>query len=196
MDNFIESFRFSPYSLVISSQLLQLIPILMICYVIKQFKQVISPYLQKPILSGKIQLPFNTAFSLRQFCFIICLVSTLCIMVSLLLKGEEIGWRSFLFILIFSSIHALLEELLWRGIFLAKLIAITNQRVAIIVTSMAFGINTTMFGFSTIFSIIYFLLGLILGFLTIKLKSIFPSVIVHFSLITLLLIMGWMVIPL
>ncbi len=195
-DNYIESFQLSPYSLVMTSQLLLLIPILMISYVIKQFNQVISPYLQKPILRGEIRLPFRIVFSLRKFCIIICLFSTLSIIGLLLLKREEMQWHPFLFILLFSSIHALLEEVLWRGLLLPKLITITNQQLGIVVTSMAFGINTTMFGFSIMISIIYIFLGLFFGFLTIRFKSIFPSVIVHFSVTTVLLILSWIVIPL
>jgi uncharacterized protein len=195
-DNYIESFHLSPYSLVMTSQLLLLIPILMISYVIKQFKQVISPYLQKPILKGEIKLPFSIVFSLRKFCFFLCLFSTLSVIGLLLLKREELHWRPFLFILLFSSIHALLEEVLWRGLLLSKLITITNQRLGIVITSIAFGINTTMFGFSIMISIFYIFIALFFGFLTFRFKSIFPSVIVHFSVTTILLLLGWIVIPL
>lgn len=194
-DNYLESFRLSPYSLVMTSQLLLLIPILMIGYVMKKFDQEINPYFQRPILSGVIQLSFNIAFSLRQFLLFICLLSSLPIFSHLLLKREDMQWRPILFMLMFSFIHALLEEVLWRGIFLSKLITITDQQLGIVLTSIAFGINTTMFGFSIILSIFNITLGIFLGFLTLKFKSIFPSVLFHFSITLLLLMNGWMGIP-
>ena len=49
------------------SQMLLLIPILLISYVIKKFKQEITPYFHRPILTGNIQLPFNIAFSMSKF---------------------------------------------------------------------------------------------------------------------------------
>lgn len=195
MDNFIVSFRLSPYSLVMYSQLLLLIPILIISYVIKQFKQEINPYFQKPNLTGEIQLPFSIVFSLRNFPLMICLLTTLCTIGLLLIKSEEMKWRTFLLILLFSSINALLEEVLWRGIILAKLITITNERLGIVVTSIAFGLNTTMFGFSLITSIIYIFLGLFFGLLTVKSNSIIPSIIVHTMITLLLIISGWAMIP-
>ncbi|NHC41294.1 CPBP family intramembrane metalloprotease [Bacillus sp. MM2020_1] len=195
MDTFMESFHFPHYSLVMYSQMLLLIPILLISYVIKKFKQEITPYFQKPILTGKIQLPINIAFSLSKFFLILCLLSILSIIGALFVKIEDVRLSAVLFILLFSCINALLEEVLWRGIFLPKLITITNHPLGMVVTSIAFGLHTTMFGFSLIIFISYMLLGIFLGFLTIKFKSIFPSVVVHFSVTTLLLIFGWMVIP-
>ncbi|WP_066254799.1 CPBP family intramembrane glutamic endopeptidase [Neobacillus drentensis] len=195
MDTFMESFHFPHYSLVMFSQMLLLIPILLISYVIKKFKQEIIFYFQKPILTGKIQLPFNIAFSLSKFFLILCLLSILSIIGTLFVKNEDMRLSAVLFILLFASINALLEEVLWRGIFLPKLIAISNHQLGLVVTSIAFGLHTTMFGFSLIISISYMFLGILLGILTIKFKSIFPSVVVHFSVTTLLLISGWMVIP-
>lgn len=195
MDNFIESFGLSPYSLVMSSQLLLLIPIIIISYVIKKFKLEISPFLKKPMLSGEIQLPFNIAFSLRKNFFILCLLSILAIIGILLIKKDEVQWHPFLFILLFSIINALLEEVLWRGILLYKLITITNQRLGLIVTSIAFGLHTTMFGFSILISILYIFLGLIFGLFTLLSKSIIPAFIVHTLITILLIVSGWGMIP-
>jgi membrane protease YdiL (CAAX protease family) len=195
MDTLIESLQFPPYSLVMFSQMLLFIPILMIIYVIKKFKQDITPYFRKPILTGTIQLPFNNPLSMRKFFLTLCLLSFLSIFGTLFVNIEDVRWHAVLFMILFSTINAWLEEVLWRGIFLAKLITITNQPFGLVVASIAFGLHTTMFGFSLIITIFYMFLGIFLGFLTIKFKSIFPSVVVHFSVTTLLLIFGWMVIP-
>jgi membrane protease YdiL (CAAX protease family) len=194
VDNFIESFRLSPFLLVILSQLLLLFPILIIGYIIKQFKQKINPYIQKPILTGEIQFPINIVISLSKLLLIICFLFVLSIGLLLIIRGE-MQWQSILFLLLFSSTNALLEEVLWRGMFLSKLIYITNQRIGVLVSSIAYGLNTTMFGFSLLTSITYLILGLSLGYLTVRSKSILPSVIAHTLITTILIVTGWIVIP-
>lgn len=196
VDNFIESFGLSPYSLMMTSQLLLLIPILMISSVIMLFKQEIIPSFQKPILSGKINLPFGIVSPVRRLFLIIYLFLSLSIFGMLLIQRNEMDWLPFLFIILYASLNALLEEVLWRGVLLSKLIALTNKRFGMVVTSVAFGLGTTMFGFSLIISTFYIFLGLLFGFLTLKSKSIIPAVIAH-TLITIhLIISGWVMIPL
>jgi uncharacterized protein len=196
MDKFIESFRLSPYSLVIASQFLWLIPILFISYVIKQFKKDINSYFQKTNLTREIQLPINIIIPLGKLLLLIGLAFVLIIGLLFMIKSGDMHWRPFLFILLFSTINAVLEEVLWRGIFLSKLISITNQRIGILVTSIAFGLNTTMFGFSIFISIFYMILGLFLGYITVKSKSNFPSIMAHTLVTTIFAAIGWVVIPL
>ncbi|MEH7072667.1 CPBP family intramembrane glutamic endopeptidase [Neobacillus drentensis] len=182
IDNFIEGFHFSPFSLVLVTQILWVIPILMIIYVIKQFKY-------------EVNLRFTGKFSLKRYFLIFVLFTSLAFIGTGLFQQEEIHWRPFLLILAFSTINAILEEVLWRGILLPKLIRVTNTPAGLIVTSFAFGINTTMFGYSLIICIVYFCIGLFLGLLTVKSKSIFPSIVVHAILTTLLLLVGFITIP-
>ena len=195
LDNFIEGFHLSPYSLIMLSQLLLLIPILMIGYVVKQFKQEMTPYFHWPIFIREIQLPFKIGFSFKRFVLIFGLLAVLSIGITFLFKGEKLVWGSFSLILLFASMNAILEEVLWRGLLLPKLIRITNQLIGIILTSIAYGINTTMFGFSPIICMIYIFLGLLLGCLTVKTKSVFPAMIAHTLVTTLFLLNGIMTIP-
>ncbi|WP_186328603.1 CPBP family intramembrane glutamic endopeptidase [Bacillus sp. X1(2014)] len=195
MDNFIEGFHFSPFSLIMLSQLLLLIPILMISYVVKQFKQEITSFFHRPIFTREIQLPFKIDFSFKRFVLIFGLLAVVSIGITFLFQVEKMHWRSFSLILLFASMNALLEEVLWRGILLPKLICITNQLIGIIVTSIAYGINTTMFGFSPIICMIYIFLGFVLGCLTVKTRSVFPAMITHTLVTTLFLINGLMTIP-
>ncbi|MFL6562192.1 MAG: hypothetical protein ACJ8MO_39595, partial [Bacillus sp. (in: firmicutes)] len=112
-DNFIESFHISPFSLIIVSQLLSLIPILMICYVIKQFKQEINIFINKPNFIGEIHLPFRMVFSIRRFTLLFSILAVLSVVGTLFLQKEALHWRPFLLILLFSIINAVLEEVLW-----------------------------------------------------------------------------------
>ena len=182
IDNFIESFNLSPFSLIMISQLLWVIPILMMIYVIKQFKY-------------EINLSFKGNFSFKRYSLIFVILASLAFFGTVLLQKEGIDWRTFLLILVFSTINALLEEVLWRGILLSKLIRVTNQPIGIIVSSIAFGVNTTMYGYSLIICFSYVCIGLFLGILTVKSKSIFPSMVAHCIITTLLLINGVMSIP-
>ncbi|MEH7309303.1 hypothetical protein, partial [Neobacillus drentensis] len=90
LDHFIESFHLSPFSLIMLSQLLWLVPILMMSYVIKQFKQELSPYFHLPLFTGEIQLPFRIVFSLKRFSLIVVLLAGLAMAGSLLLQKEGI----------------------------------------------------------------------------------------------------------
>ncbi|MBV7506505.1 CPBP family intramembrane metalloprotease [Bacillus sp. sid0103] len=173
LDNFIESFHLSPFSLIMLSQLLWLVPILMMSYVIKQFKKELSPYFHLPLFTGEIQLPFRIVFSLKSFSLIVVLLAVIAMAGSLLLQKEGIQWRPFLLILLFATVNAFLEEVLWRGILLSKMISITSRPIGLIVSCFAFGINTTMFGFSLVICMMYVFLGLILGFVTIRTKVFF-----------------------
>jgi uncharacterized protein len=171
------------------------VPILMMRYVIKQFNQEIIPYFHQPIFTMEIHLPFRIVFSLKRFLLFCGLFAVLALLGTLLFQKEGIQWRLFLLILLFSSINAVLEEVVWRGMLLAKLIRITNQTIGIIGTSIAFGINTTMFGFSFVICITYIFLGLVLGFLTVGSRSIIPAMIVHTLVTTLLFMNGSMPLP-
>lgn len=195
MDHFIEGFHLSPFLLIMLSQLLWLVPILLLSYVIKRFNQEINPYFHHPIFTMDIHLPLRIVISFKRFLLICGLFAVLAIVGTLLFQKEGIQWRLFLFILLFSMINAVLEEVLWRGILLAKLIRITNQPIGIIITSIAFGINTTMFGFSIVICITYIFLGLVLGYLTVGSKSILPAMIVHTLITPLLFMYGSMPLP-
>jgi hypothetical protein len=110
MDHFIEGFHLSPFSLIMLSQLLWLVPILMMGYVIKQFNQESIPYFHQPIFTMDIHLPFRIVFSFKRFLLICGLFAVLALIGTFLFQKEEIQWRLFLLILLFSMINALLEE--------------------------------------------------------------------------------------
>ncbi|MEH7309302.1 CPBP family intramembrane glutamic endopeptidase, partial [Neobacillus drentensis] len=101
----------------------------------------------------------------------------------------------FLLILLFATVNAFLEEVLWRGILLSKMISITSRPIGLIVSSFAFGINTTMFGFSLVICMMYVFLGLILGFVTVRTKSIFPAIFIHCVITIIIFINGIMTLP-
>jgi uncharacterized protein len=180
IDLFIDRKQWTPYKQLLVSQLLLLIPIITSCYVIMKFKIKICHYFTLPSLSI-----FRTIFTI------------LLIGVSgMLLYYFHIGGTAVFFsILLFTGTRAILEEVLWRGILLTQIIKITNERVGLLVTSVGFGLNTTIFGFTPLLTFMFILFGLIFGYLTVKTKSILPAIFAHVFVLHLLFISGYLSIP-
>lgn len=193
MDHFIGSFRFPPFSLLLVSQLLLLIPITMIHFVCKKFKKANYPYFQKPDLTKIEKLPFSVAW--KHLFLLISLLVTLVLIGILVIKSSILPWNYLFLSLLFSTIHTVLGEVLWRGILLPHVISLTNQSKGILVTGTAFGLNMTIFGFSPLTTISYIFLGFLFGWLTVKSHSIIPSIIVSTLITLLLIISGWVTIP-
>lgn len=83
-------------------------------------------------------------------------------------------------IISFALINSVIEETLWRGLLLTLFISRIGKKGAIILTSALFGIFYLAYNlsFPLLFSIVLF--GIILAMLTIRMKSIVPSFILHF----------------
>lgn len=183
-DKFIEGYPFIPIYRVIINQVLFLIPILSICYVIKQFNKNISFFFNKPELN-------NTN---KHFYIILLLLSVG--VTFLFINNSGLDLNMFLSLITFTFIHAFLQEVMWRGILLSQLIKITNETSAILFTSLAFAMNTTIFGFSTAVGLLYLFFGFIFALLTIKYKSILPSIFAHSFVLIFFYLNGWFQLPL
>lgn len=179
-DKFLEGIALNPYSVLIASQLLSIIPILSVWYVIKAFNREIISFGQKP---SKRML----SFTLIPFLLVI-------IMITITHDGHNY-LQLLLSLLLFAGVHATLQEFIWRGILLTQMIKITNIKYGILITSLAFGINSTLLGFSTMIFISYFLFGLLLSYLTISTKSIVPAIIAHILVLCILFLIGMLQIP-
>lgn len=178
LDKFIGGMVEDPFFRVIINQILFTIPILSMCYVIKQFNKRLSFFLKKP-----------ESFS------ILYIVLLFIITGFLLLYFIKDGFDVFFSLFTFSLIHATVQEVIWRGILLTQMIKITSETRAILFTSLAFSVNTTLFGFSTAVLLIYLILGWIFGFLTTKYKSILPAILVHWVVLLFSSLNGWIQLP-
>ena len=183
-DKFIEAYQLKPYYRVIINQLLYIIPILSMCYVIKKFGKKISFFFKMPESVGrKNSLYF--IWVLISFGFILFIFT----------NEIEMDMKLFLSLILFAIIHATIQEVVWRGIWLTQLTVITNQTTSVLFTSIGFALNTTIFGFSIAVFLMYCCMGFIFGLLTIKYKSIFPSVITHTLVLILLFLNGLLQLP-
>ncbi|TDL63030.1 CPBP family intramembrane metalloprotease [Rhodococcus qingshengii] len=183
-DKFIEGYQFIPIYRVIINQVLFLIPILSICYVIKQFNKKISFFFNKPELNNTNKLSY------------IILILLVVGVTFLLINNSESDLNRILSLITFTLIHASLQEVIWRGILLTQLIKITNETSAILFTSIAFAMNTTIFGFSISVALVYLFLGFIFALLTIKYKSILPSIFAHTLILIFFYLNDWLQLPL
>ncbi|MGG3470497.1 type II CAAX endopeptidase family protein [Neobacillus pocheonensis] len=181
MDTLIEGFNLSSILLVITGQLLVLIPIIMVSYIFKKFNHKIFIFCNRPKIKLKI--------------IVISCIGLCLILILFIVYKDELHGQAIFYILLLSIINSVLEEFLWRGMFLPSLSSFTGNKFAIFVTSVAFGVNTTMYGISPLLIFGFSCLGILLGALTVKSKSIFPSIIVHGFVTTLLFITGVIVIP-
>jgi uncharacterized protein len=181
LDKFIEGMIIDPFFQVIMNQILFIIPILLMCYVIKQFNNRISFFFKKLEPHG-----INKWLS-------IILLSISAGLVFLFVINDVLS--VFLSLVLFSVIHAVVQEVIWRGILLTQMIKITSEITAILFTSIAFGVNTTIFGFAPAVFMVYLTLGILFGFLTTKFKSILPSIVVHTWVLLFCFLNGWIQLP-
>jgi uncharacterized protein len=195
LDKFLDGYRLSPYMQVIISQLLYLIPILTLSYVIRKFKKAVSSYSQKPFVEGKIIQFVTIAVPFKRFLFFVYMAVSLGAITFWLTKSVYVNIKIFFSLVLFAAIYALLQEALWRGILMTQIIRITNKRTGILMTSIAYGINTTIFGFTMVPLLINTLLGILFGYLTVKSTSIIPAVIANMLVSFLLFFYGWLYIP-
>lgn len=183
IDKFIEGYPLMPYYRVILSQLLLSIPILLMVYVNKKFKNKISFFFKMPEPAER----FANKKILYIFLFII--------IGSLLLISFTISFRMYLPLMLFVLIHVFLQEMIWRGILLTQLIQITNEKMAVLISGIAFALNTTIFGYSLGVFLLYLTLGFILALLTTKFKSILISIFAHIVVLLFIFLNGWLRLP-
>jgi uncharacterized protein len=181
-DKFIEGFHLMPFIRLMISQLLFIIPILSICYVIKQFNRKISFFLKKPELNKRF--------------YIILVLIFVSVILFFINHDGGLDLNMVLSLISFTFIHAFGQEVLWRGILLTQLLKIINKASAILFTSLAFAMNTTIFGFSTAIVLFYLFLGFIFALLTIKYKSIWPSIFAHTLVLIFFYLNDWLQLPL
>lgn len=184
LDKFIEGIDVEPFIRVIMNQILFIIPILSMCYVIIKFNKKISFFFKK-----------MKQLDIRNFLYIIFTLIAVGFTLIVIRNDIELNLKLFLALFSFAFVHAILQEVLWRGILLTQLINITNEKPAILFSSIGFALNTTIFGFSFAVFMLYLSLGFLFAFLTTKYNSILPSIIVHSLILLFIFLNGWLRLP-
>ncbi|UII54133.1 CPBP family intramembrane metalloprotease [Cytobacillus spongiae] len=177
---------------LIISRILILIPILAMAYVIRKFKRPIVFYWQKPEWNQSIRFPFIWSglkpITIRQF-LIIAIGINIILFLPLLREPKMV--YSFSFILMFTLIHAFIEEFLWRGVILSRMVELVGGKKALVFSSVAFGLSHLSLGYSLAACLAFAFTGIFFAGITLRSKSLLPAIIWHGVLNILMLSSGF-----
>jgi membrane protease YdiL (CAAX protease family) len=151
-------------------------------------------YWQKPQWGELVRVPFILSgfhqTKVSVFLSIAMIINLIVFMPFIVNNGwaniQEI-WR---FMLIFSIINSVLEEIIWRGMLLSRFSEHFGNRWAVMITSIGFGLQHYSLGFSWGSCLVFTLGGLFFGAITVKSKSIVPAVIWHMLINALMVLSG------
>lgn len=159
--------------LYIFSRLLLLIPSFLLAYIIHKFGKKALSFLQFP--KGKLQQNIKLAIIIL---FLIALVT--------FFLQTAPSFSIYIKAIIFALLNSFAIELLWRGILLNQMNDLIGEGLAIFFTSLSSALLYSMFGFSLVYCFLLFFLFLLLGTVTLKVKSIWPAFFMHTFIILIL----------
>jgi uncharacterized protein len=177
-NNFIGTMSFSKEMKILLNRLFLVFIIIGMVLTYLIFKKEVSWYNGKPDWKNPIVLPFHRV-NIFWFWLIGIVVNGMVYLFFIVQKDVEYIQSLLLFCLLFSLINAVFEEIIWRGIMLSALKEYTSTGYAIFVTSVGFGLLHLAIGFSIPLSLLISVAGVIYAIITLKTKSIYPSIAFH-----------------
>jgi CAAX protease family protein len=151
-------------------------------------------YWRKPRWNERIYFPFIWSgfhsIKVRPFLFIALTINILIFMPFIILNGWSFFREIWLLAIVFSITNAVFEEMIWRGTLLSRFSEQLGEKWAVAVTSLGFGLQHYSLGFPWIICIAFSIGGIFYGGITVKSKSIFPSMIWHITLNLLMIFSG------
>ncbi|MGE7662628.1 CPBP family intramembrane glutamic endopeptidase [Peribacillus sp. NPDC097197] len=94
--------------------------------------------------------------------------------------------------IIFSITNAVLEELIWRGNLLNRFSELLGEKWAVVLTSLGFGLQHYSLGIPWVTCIAFSIGGMFYGGITIKGRSVIPSILWHFIFNILMVLSGFL----
>lgn len=151
-------------------------------------------YWKKPHWNELIYFPFIWSgfhrTSVKFFLFIALTVNIVSFAPFAIRNGWSVIQEIWLLAIIFSITNAVLEEVIWRGALLSRFSEQLGEKWAVVVTSLGFGLQHYSLGFPWLVCIAFSIGGMFYGGITIKSKSIIPSIIWHITLNILMVLSG------
>lgn len=193
-DRLVDELPFRISTRMIINRALLLIPIVFIIYVTRKFKGNISQYRGKTDWNARIYFPliFRGFHSLSIKYFLVVVIGiNLLVFTPFMLKANvtfDISFYSYL--LLFSFINSVFEEILWRGILLTGMVDLTGEKAAILFSGVAFGLSHLAFGYSLLTCLGFSIGGIFYAGLVIRSGSIIPAIIWHFIFNILMILSG------
>lgn len=155
-------------------------------------KQDVSIFLQKPKWRDRVILPFHTV-SVLNF-WLTGIFTTVLVFSPFIFRQEIEEIKSLLlFALFFSLINAVCEEVIWRGLLLSSLQKYVSHHLALIITSIGFGLLHLAIGMPMIVSLSFSFAGLYYALLVLESRSIYPAIIHHYVINMGMVLSGWIV---
>ena len=81
---------------------------------------------------------------------------------------------------LFAAINSVIEEVLWRGLILGRIVDYIDEKQGLILSSIAFGFYHLSLGFSIWVCLAFATGGFYMGGITIKSKGLFAPIVMHF----------------
>lgn len=173
------------------SQFLFLIPISLMLYISKKFKEETHFNWRRPKWQFTFHLPLiNLKIPVRNMLLIGISLSSLLFLPSILKEDFNFSLDLMIMGLVFSIANGVLQEVLWRGIFLRVFVRLAGNFLAVAVTSIAFGISQFSLGFSVLACLGFIVIGYLFALITLKSNSLLPSTIWHIVVNFLLILNG------
>jgi uncharacterized protein len=176
----IESLSLSISLTVLLGECLQLIPIIGIIYIQKKFEQDSKIGFTWPRLKNKKLYLGNG----------ILLLMTVIIISTSFISLEHL-WLVFSYCIL----HAVLFEILWRGLVLNCFAHLLNPFWVTIVVSTSFSIYCYSYGYPLNIVLTLGIISVVLSYLKMKTNSILPSILLHFNVILFFYLSGSLYIP-
>ncbi|RBP96251.1 hypothetical protein DFO70_10154 [Cytobacillus firmus] len=194
-DKLLDALPFQHSILMIFNRILLLIPIILLVYISKKFNKTAIPFWRKPDWNSHIFFPFIWSgfhsLKIKYFLLIAIMINFASFAYSIF-SAENSLTRDFLIFLIgFSIINGMMEELLWRGIILSRMLELSGEKAAVLFSGLAFGFSHIMLGYSFISCLLFAFGGVFYAAITVKSRSIFPAVIWHIAMNLFMILSGF-----
>lgn len=153
-------------------------------------------YLNKPQWKARIYFPFIWSgfhsIPVAAFLVIALGINIAVFLPILILNGWSYIAEVWLLALIFSITNGVLEELLWRGSLLSRFSTDFGEKWGVVITSVGFGLQHFHLGIPWFLCIAFIFGGFFYGAITVRSKSVVPSVIWHIGL-NILMVFGGLI---
>ena len=193
-DRLLEELALSISTIMILNRALMLIPILFTIYVIKKFKGNMIQFKGKTNWDAQIYFPFISrgfhSLSVKYFLVVVILVNLIVFSPFLVKMNFSLELSFFSYLFLFSFINSVLEETLWRGILLTRMVELAGEKAAVLFSGLAFGMSHLAFGYSILTCLGFSIGGFFYAGLVIRSGTIIPAIIWHFIFNILMILSG------
>ncbi|MCM3708704.1 MULTISPECIES: CPBP family intramembrane glutamic endopeptidase [Cytobacillus] len=193
-DKLLDALPLPYYILMILNRFLLVIPILILVYISIKFLKTPFPFLKKPDWNSIIFFPFiwSGFHSIKiKYFLVIAILINFAAFAYAIFSADNSFSRDFLkFLIGFSIVNGIMEELLWRGIILSRMAELSGEKAAVLFSGVAFGFSHMMLGYSFVLCLLFAVGGIFYAAFTVKSQSIFPSFIWHMAMNVFMILSG------